>query len=268
MMETTDRGRPVQAGASLARGVAAIVVTGMALGLGFNYLSRQAAPGRGLAWIAEERKLDSLEDHQSPAGDFRASVAGIGTAADGNPDVSATEGVLAAKLAPGPTRRSSPPVAASPPSPPPAPAVPAAATVVPADMTDPMGIAAVPEGNDLPVIPDLGRPLQMQLPAVKRFFDAKAALMVDAREPGEFAEGHIPGAINMPYDQVITDPARIEALDPQGKAIIIYCGGGTCEVSMNLAFRMVEQGKKKVLVFMGGWPEWQAAGYPVSKGDS
>lgn len=235
-MESTDRGRSFPAGAGLARGMAAIVVTGMALGLGFNYLARQTGPGRGLAWIAEERKLDKLEDHQSPTGDFRASVAGVQAAA---------------------TVASPPP---APPSPRPG------ALLVPADMTDPMGIAAVPEGNDLPAIPDLGRPLQMQLPAVKKFFDAKAALIVDAREPGEFADGHIPGAINLPYDQVITDPERIEALDPEGKAIIIYCGGGTCEVSMNLAFRMVEQGKKKVLVFMGGWPEWQAAGYPVAKG--
>jgi len=64
----------------------------------------------------------------------------------------------------------------------------------------------------------------------------------------------------------VTDPVRLEAFDAGGKPIIIYCGGGTCELSMNLAFALVDAGKKKVLVFMGGWPEWQASGFPVATG--
>ena len=201
---------------SLLRVVAAILLTGVSLGVAQNRLVQMGGPGKGLEWIAREKTLDSLE-----------SIA---------PASAAT------------------PTTASP--------------VVPPDMNDPMGIAAAPEGGGLPEIPDLGRPLQMQLPAVKKFFDAGAAVFVDARDPGEFQSGHIPGAISMPYDEVITDPARLEAFQAGGKAIIVYCGGGTCELSMNLGFRLVEIGQKKVLVFMGGWPEWQAAGYPVAKGAS
>jgi 3-mercaptopyruvate sulfurtransferase SseA len=29
---------------------------------------------------------------------------------------------------------------------------------------------------------------------------------------------------------------------------------------------LVNAGKKKVLVFMGGWPEWTTSGYPIAKG--
>ena len=101
---------------------------------------------------------------------------------------------------------------------------------------------------------------------MKAFFDAKAATIVDARDPAEYAEGHIPGAVNLPYEQVATDSERLENFDAKGKPIIIYCGGGTCEISMNLGFSLVMVGKKKVLVYMGGWPEWVTSGYPVAKG--
>ncbi|HZN54728.1 MAG TPA: rhodanese-like domain-containing protein [Candidatus Polarisedimenticolaceae bacterium] len=131
------------------------------------------------------------------------------------------------------------------------------------DMNDPLGLGGEGTGFD---IPDVARPLQIQITRVKQFFDAKKATIIDARDPEEYAAGHIPGAINLPHDQVALDPDRLEKFDPQGKPIIVYCGGGTCEASMNLGFALVAAGKHKVLVFMGGWPEWVTKGYPVAKG--
>jgi len=136
---------------------------------------------------------------------------------------------------------------------------------LPPDMNDPLQIVGSATSG-VPDIPDVGRPIQIQTSKVKAFFDAKAATIIDAREPAEYAEGHIPGAINLPYEQVVTDTERLENFDAQGRPIIVYCGGGTCEVSMNLGFSLVSAGKKKVLVYMGGWPEWVTSGYPVAKG--
>ena len=136
--------------------------------------------------------------------------------------------------------------------------------VTPSD--DPMAIPAVAGSGALQEIPDLGRPIQMQLPAVKRYFDAGAVFLVDAREPEEYAEGHIAGAINLPFDHVITDPERLEGLDPEGKPIVTYCGGGSCELSLNLAWELIRTGQSRVLVFMGGYPEWESAGYPIESG--
>jgi rhodanese-related sulfurtransferase len=142
---------------------------------------------------------------------------------------------------------------------------PGTSTPLPPDMNDPLQLAGG-AGSSATDIPDVGRPIQIQISKVKELFDAKAGTIVDAREPSEYQEGHIPGAINMPYDQVITDPARLENFDPQGKPIIVYCGGGTCELSMNLGFALVNAGQKRVLVYMGGWPEWSTSGYPIAKG--
>jgi rhodanese-related sulfurtransferase len=141
---------------------------------------------------------------------------------------------------------------------------PSSSAPLPPDMNDPLGLGAASAGNF--DVPDVARPLQIQISRVKQFFDAKEAVFVDARDASEYAEGHIPGAINLPYDDVVTDPERLEKFDPKGKPIIVYCGGGTCELSMNLGFALVNAGKKKVLVFMGGWPEWSTSGFPVAKG--
>ena len=107
----------------------------------------------------------------------------------------------------------------------------------------------------------------MKLAFTKRFFDAgpAAALVVDAREPVEYAAGHIAGAQSLPYEAVT---AKLELLEPfkkLGKPIILYCGTG-CESSHELAKLMVSERIRKVLVFTDGFEAWQAAGYPVEKG--
>jgi rhodanese-related sulfurtransferase len=145
---------------------------------------------------------------------------------------------------------------------------PAPTAVAPADSDDPMAIPGPAAASDgVPEIPDLGRPIQVQLPAVKRFFDAGAVVFVDAREHDEYVSGHIAGAVHLPFEEAVTDPARLEALQTLGKPIVTYCGGGTCELSINLAHALVQAGHRKVLVFMGGYPEWANAGYPIDTGD-
>jgi hypothetical protein len=47
------------------------------------------------------------------------------------------------------------------------------------------------------------------------------AVFVDVREPWQFAESHIPGAINVPAEQVA---ARAEELRRLGRLPVFYCG--------------------------------------------
>jgi rhodanese-related sulfurtransferase len=119
----------------------------------------------------------------------------------------------------------------------------------------------------LPEIPEIDRPLSTELDTVKQFFDAKAAVLLDTREAEEYVEGHIPGALSYPYDLVGDDPRQLDRLDPGDRPIIAYCGGGTCEISMGVADALIARGHRKVLVFMGGFPAWEAAGYPVARGE-
>jgi rhodanese-related sulfurtransferase len=49
------------------------------------------------------------------------------------------------------------------------------------------------------------------------------ALLVDVRSPAEFAEGHLPGAINVPVHEL---PARAAELGPLERAKVLYCRSG------------------------------------------
>lgn len=135
------------------------------------------------------------------------------------------------------------------------------------DRSDPLAIAGPEEAAaDLPEIPEAGRPVQIELGALEQYVDARAAFVIDAREAFEYADGHIPGAVSLPFDEVATDTARLEALDTGGRPIVVYCGGGTCELSMNMAYELFYAGHRRVAVYMGGYPEWVEAGKPIETG--
>lgn len=103
----------------------------------------------------------------------------------------------------------------------------------------------------------------VDLKEAKRIFDEGIAVILDARSPSAFAEGHIPGAINIPYDQL---PDYLDTLSdevPKEQRVMCYCWSPTCDFSDQLATELKFMGYKDVVVFTGGWEEWTAAGYPT-----
>jgi phage shock protein E len=49
------------------------------------------------------------------------------------------------------------------------------------------------------------------------------ALVVDVRSPGEYADGHYEGAINVPVDEI---DSRLAELGDKGRPIVVYCRSG------------------------------------------
>jgi len=263
------------------RGVALIVVVGLALGLAYNALGLASRPPRGLPWITRTEKMPSLEELQpgsmgvpapAPRRGAAAAFALVGTAWAQEPVVLAATADTAkatAGHAPVKVKRSvgkKPPAAAKKTvvaRKPPAAAKPAVATGGPAAKP---AAPAAPAKIDLPVVPDLDQPIEVKLPNVKKFFDAGAAVFVDAREASEYSAGHIAGALSVPFDDAVAKPALLEPFKQAGRPLILYCSGGDCELSKDLARNMVAEGIRKVLVFTDGFPAWAAAGYPVETG--
>ena len=52
---------------------------------------------------------------------------------------------------------------------------------------------------------------------------AAGAPIVDVRTPAEFDQGHVPGSVNIPLDQL---PARMGELDPGGPLLLCCASGG------------------------------------------
>ena len=53
---------------------------------------------------------------------------------------------------------------------------------------------------------------------------ASGAKLVDVRTSGEFATGHIPGAVNVPLQEL---RARSSTLGEKSQPVILYCASGT-----------------------------------------
>lgn len=80
---------------------------------------------------------------------------------------------------------------------------------------------------------------------------------IDAREPDLFAAGHIPGAVNIPYEFLGEHIKKLDAI-PKNELIVIYCDGGDCHLSHDLAEMALSQGYRRLCVFVEGWEVWSA----------
>jgi phage shock protein E len=86
-------------------------------------------------------------------------------------------------------------------------------------------------------------------------------IILDVRTPEEFAAGHIPGAINIPYTHL---PARVSELPDAGdKDVVLYCATGIR--SERAAERMREHGYTRLLHLDGDMKAWQEKQRPLTK---
>lgn len=109
-------------------------------------------------------------------------------------------------------------------------------------------------------------PLPLGLQQVKELYDRNEAIIVDARDRTDFAEGHIKGAILLPVGEVERELPRFRERAALTAMIVVYCNGYSCHDSRTLADRLIGAGWRQVFVFEGGYPEWRDAGYPVERG--
>ena len=83
--------------------------------------------------------------------------------------------------------------------------------------------------------------------AVKMMKDEKNYIILDVRRPDEFAEGHIPGAINVPNEEIVTDD--IADLPNKSQLILVYCRSG--RRSKEASEKLVKLGYTNIVEFGG-----------------
>ena len=88
--------------------------------------------------------------------------------------------------------------------------------------------------------------------AVKMMKDEKNYIILDVRRPDEYAEGHIPGAINVPNEDI--DTSDIAELPNKSQLILVYCRSG--RRSKEAAAKLVKLGYTNIVEF-GGILDWQ-----------
>ena len=95
---------------------------------------------------------------------------------------------------------------------------------------------------------------------LKTWLEQREALLIDVREPSEYAVEHIPEAILLPLSTF--DPVRV----PQeaGKKVVLHCVMGMR--SAQAGQKLLDAGYTTVYNFRGGVQAWKEAGYATTGG--
>ncbi len=81
----------------------------------------------------------------------------------------------------------------------------------------------------------------------------QGGVLVDSRRASSYAEGHIPGAINVPCK----DEAAYDRLPSEKDTqLIFYCGGPQCRARSIGAAAAKAKGYTRVAEYTGGYPDW------------
>lgn len=86
-------------------------------------------------------------------------------------------------------------------------------------------------------------------------------VVLDVRPDAEYAAGHLPGAVNVPPDEL---EQRLGVL-PADQQVVAYCRGPYC-VYADDAVRLLLAAGRDARRLDDGYPEWAAAGLPVLTG--
>ncbi len=95
---------------------------------------------------------------------------------------------------------------------------------------------------------------------VRTAITAGDVLLVDVREPSEYAFERIHGALLYPLSTF--DP---KAIPSEGRKVVVQCAGGVR--SLRAAQALVAAGHQHVMNMEGGINAWKAAGLPVIRVD-
>ncbi|MCG6867496.1 MAG: metalloregulator ArsR/SmtB family transcription factor [Gammaproteobacteria bacterium] len=82
--------------------------------------------------------------------------------------------------------------------------------------------------------------------------------VLDVRPEEEYAAGHLPGAVNIPLDEL---EKRIDMLD-RDREVVTYCRGPHCVLAFDAVSKLRERGRSARRLNVG-YPEWRRAGLPV-----
>lgn len=108
-------------------------------------------------------------------------------------------------------------------------------------------------------------PITVNTEQVRRLIAGGKAVVIDARNQAEFISGHIPEAINLPFERISAHTDLVNSL-PHDKWLICYCDGPPCDLGELLAFELWSTGFETVAVYQEGMDAWRKSN-AIEKGE-
>jgi hydroxyacylglutathione hydrolase len=90
--------------------------------------------------------------------------------------------------------------------------------------------------------------------------EGRPLTLLDVRHPGEFEQGHVPTAINVPLTHLCLDAARFDPADP---TVVICAGGYRSSIATSL---LAQRGFRTLFNVVGGTSAWMGAALPSTPG--
>jgi rhodanese-related sulfurtransferase len=101
------------------------------------------------------------------------------------------------------------------------------------------------------------------LQELRRLMRAGDVTVIDVRPKGEYAAGHVPGALSIPVAEL---KRRLGEL-PKRKEVVAYCRGPYCVYSAEAVTLLRKHGFRARRTDEG-LPDWRAEGWPVAQGET
>ncbi len=107
-------------------------------------------------------------------------------------------------------------------------------------------------------------PAIINIAQMEKLISHKKATLIDARSVKEYQQGHIPGAINIPYESMEKYITKIDSLS-RDNWVVCFCDGPPCDLGELLANELFGMGFPKVAIFQAGMNEWKKQNGKIEK---
>ena len=88
-----------------------------------------------------------------------------------------------------------------------------------------------------------------------------APVVIEALPAQYYNAEHIPGAINIPLDEVADKAADL--LPDKKRAVVVYCANALCKNSQQAAAVLRQMGYVSVFEYTDGKQGWKDSGFPL-----
>lgn len=105
----------------------------------------------------------------------------------------------------------------------------------------------------------------MPLHTARETFRQGEAVFIDARPSAAFAEGHIPGAVSIPFQSLDLHFETLGRLLDSGRALVLYCGSRECDDALLLAIELQAMGGSNIVWYVDGFETWTEYGGAVER---
>lgn len=96
-----------------------------------------------------------------------------------------------------------------------------------------------------------------------KHFNEQGFVFIDSRHVEHFNEGHVPGAIFLPPEDVQERFIEAQPFMMENDTLILYCYGPDCDMAEKVAAFLAQMGYKNFMIMVSGFSAWKSAGLPI-----